>query len=79
MPLEIQGDLDCIEQILIDGDRLDSDDGDVWYLPKRLCGSLMTDELPENVAFLLCVSAEDNVIQLAGCRKTTVGRVERLI
>lgn len=63
MPIEIEGPLDGPEAIKIDGENLDSDDGDVWYLPKGLCGTLKTADLPEGIEFLLCKRAAE-VIEL---------------
>lgn len=53
-----------IISIEIDGEKLASDDGEVWITPKSLFRKLKVSELPENIYFELCSHYEDNMIVL---------------
>jgi hypothetical protein len=53
-----------IISIEIDGEKLDSDDGELWIAPKPLFRKLKVSELPENIVFELCSHHEDNMIVL---------------
>ena len=49
--IEIDGELDEIRSIRIDGEALDSDDAETWYLPKGLIGEISVNQLPETAIF----------------------------
>ncbi|MCE5263696.1 MAG: hypothetical protein LLG97_09200 [Deltaproteobacteria bacterium] len=62
--IEIQDDHGEITAITLNGERLDSDDGEVWFLPKGLVAGLKVSELPETVAFEPCKFREDSTVVL---------------
>ncbi len=51
--------------ITIDGEPLDSDDGEGWFLPKALIRDLTVDELPQDVTFEICDRIENSTIILS--------------
>ena len=53
-----------ITSISINNEKLDSDNGDLWYLPKKFIGNTLVKELPKNVQFELCNRVEDSIIHL---------------
>lgn len=53
-----------IHAIRLNGEALQSDDGERWLLPKGLVGDLLVNDLPENATFDLCDHVEGNVIIL---------------
>ena len=46
---------DLIEQILINGEEIDSEDGETYQVPKGLLKGIRFSEMPENVSFEICV------------------------
>lgn len=53
-----------IISITLNGESLDSDDGETWYTPKTLLKGIKVDELPEGVSFALCEKIQDGMIFL---------------
>lgn len=53
---------DEIDSIEIDGERLRSDDGETWFLPKGLIGETAVNDLPPEAIFEICQGIEDSVI-----------------
>jgi len=62
--IEIEDDHGEITAITVAGERLDSDDGEVWFLPKGLVPGLKVAELPDTVAFEPCKFCEDSMVFL---------------
>jgi hypothetical protein len=62
--IEIDRDEDEILAIRIDGESLDSDDGETWFLPKGLIGELAVNELPDQAVFEICNRIENSVVML---------------
>lgn len=62
--IEIHDDHGEIRSITINGETLDSDDGDVWFLPKGLIAGLKVSELPESVEFEPCKLREHSTVIL---------------
>ncbi len=62
--IEIQDAGGEITGITINGEALDSDDGEVWFLPKGLVAGLKVSDLPDTVAFEPCKSREDSAVIL---------------
>lgn len=62
--IEIDREFDEIHAIRIDGESLDSDDGETWFLPKGLIRGLAVNDLPENVVFEICDRIENSVVML---------------
>ena len=60
--IEIFKEEDEISSITINGENLDSDDGEVWFCPKGLLRGIQVDELPENVEFELCNRIENGTV-----------------
>jgi len=56
-----------VEQILINGEELDSDDGEVFTVPKSLLKGVSFSEMPKDVSFEICERAEDDIIFLDTC------------
>ena len=48
--------------ISINDEELQSDDGDIWHLPKGLVGDTSVEEIPNNVIFEVCNRIEDSTI-----------------
>jgi len=44
--IEVDQESDEIHGVRIDGESLDSDDGETWFLPKGLIGDLSVNDLP---------------------------------
>lgn len=57
-----QGDL--IKQIFINGEEIDSDDGETYHVPKGLLKGIRFSEMPENVSFEICDKVEEGIIIL---------------
>ena len=57
-------DVGDILNILIDGEKLHSDDGESWFLPKALAASVPIVDLPDQVSFEICQHAEDSLVTL---------------
>jgi hypothetical protein len=53
-----------IISIEINGEKLNSDDGETWIIPKALFRKLRVSELPEKIIFELCDYYEDNTVVL---------------
>jgi hypothetical protein len=53
---------DEIDSIEIDGERLRSDDGETWFLPKGLIGETAVNDLPPEAIFEICQGIEGSVI-----------------
>lgn len=68
-----------IVAITINGERLDSDDGERWHLPKGLIGDLALNDLPEDAIFEICNRIENSTIFLdtipISVKKVGQGRV----
>jgi len=57
--------LDEHEEVLsinINGETLDSEDGEVWYCPKSILKDVQVNDLPENIKFLICREKEESTI-----------------
>ena len=52
--IDVDREFDEIHAIRIDGESLDSDDGETWFLPKALVRGLAVNDLPEDVVFEIC-------------------------
>ncbi len=53
-----------ILSISVNGERLDSDDGEMWFLPKRLISNTPVDDLPLGVVFDICSEFKGSTIIL---------------
>lgn len=53
-----------IISISINGERLDTDNGEGWITPKSLFRTLNISELPEDICFELCSHFEDSMVVL---------------
>ena len=53
-----------ITNILVDDERLRSDDGELWFLPKRLIGDASVAELPDAATFEICRDIENDIIMV---------------
>lgn len=63
--IEIDGEGDDIFAIRVSGEPLNSDDGEVWHLPKGLVTpDLLVNELPEGATFELCERIEGSMITM---------------
>ena len=60
--IQVKRIFDEIDSIEIDGERLRSDDGETWFLPKGLIGEMAVNELPPEAIFEICQGIEDSVI-----------------
>jgi hypothetical protein len=58
-------DSDEIVNIRLGGERLKSDDGETWFLPKGLIApDMLVNELPEQATFELCERIENDTIMM---------------
>lgn len=55
---------DLIEQILINGEEIDSEDGETYHVPKGLLKGIRFSEMPENVIFEICDKIEEGITLL---------------
>jgi hypothetical protein len=62
--IEVQREAGEIVSITIKGEKLDSDDGETWFLPKGLVAGLKVSDLPESVEFEPCKFREDSMVVL---------------
>jgi hypothetical protein len=62
--IEVESDEGEISAITINGERLDSDDGELWFLPKGLTAGLKVSDLPETVEFQPCQMREGSTVVL---------------
>lgn len=65
--IEIEGDDEegGISSIRVSGERLRSDDGETWFLPKGLIAAdMLVNELPEHATFELCERIEGDIIMM---------------
>ena len=62
--IEIRDDHGEITGITINGEALDSDDGEIWFLPKGLIPGLKVSDLPDSVVFEPCKHREDSMVIL---------------
>jgi len=62
--IEVDGELDEIQSIRVNGESLHSDDGETWYLPKGLIGETSVNQLPETAIFEICDRVEDSIIMM---------------
>ena len=62
--IETDRDDDGTQAIRIDGESLDSDDGETWFLPKGLIRGLAVNDLPEDAIFGICNRFENHVVFL---------------
>lgn len=62
--IEIDREDDGIHAIRIDGETLDSDDGETWFLPKGLIRDLAVNDLPEDSTFQICNRIENSTVIL---------------
>ena len=53
-----------IEQILINGQEIDSEDGETYQVPKGLLKGTRFSEMPQNVSFEICHKIEEGIIIL---------------
>ncbi len=63
--IEVHGELDEIQGIRVNGEPLDSDDGETWYLPKGLIGETLVNQLPETAIFEICDSVERSIVMVS--------------
>lgn len=77
--LEYEGCEGGMAWVAVNGERLRTDDGETWYLPKRLLSGLRVDELPDFIDFMPCQWAEDGFVMVGGAslrlRRTGAGAV----
>jgi len=65
MTIKVVRDKDnLVEQILIKGEEIDSDDGEVFLVPKGLLKGVSFNEMPEDVSFEICDKVEKDVVIL---------------
>ncbi len=62
--IEIEEDLGEIVSVVIDGERLDSDDGSVWTTPTALLRPYKVADMPEGVSFALCKEIQEGIVVL---------------
>jgi len=62
--IEYSKDNDEIISVSINGENLDSDDGESWHTPKALLKGIKMNDLPEEISFALCEKIQDGVIFL---------------
>jgi hypothetical protein len=62
--IEVRGELGDVEDVFIDNERLRTDDGETWFLPKGSIGDLTVNDLPESAAFEICSLVENEVIMM---------------
>jgi hypothetical protein len=62
--IEIDREDDGIHAIRIDGETLDSDDGETCFLPKGLIRDLAVNDLPEGSSFAICNRVENSTVIL---------------
>ena len=53
---------DLIEQILINGEEIDSEDGETYHVPKGLLKGIRFSEMPEDVSFEICDKIKEGII-----------------
>jgi hypothetical protein len=53
-----------IDQILINGEEVDSDDGKTYSVPKALLKGISFSEMPKNVFFEVCSKIEEGIVVL---------------
>ncbi|HXO29533.1 MAG TPA: hypothetical protein VOA80_19440 [Thermoanaerobaculia bacterium] len=53
-----------IDKIVVDGEELHSDDGEVWFLPKALVRDLKVNNLPKDASFEVCDRVENDLVIL---------------
>lgn len=53
-----------IQRIIVAGQELYSDDGDVWFLPKNLLSHVTVSDLPSDAEFQPCKYSEKDFVQL---------------
>lgn len=51
-----------VSSVSINGETLDSEDGEVWYCPKSILKDVQVNDLPENIKFLICREKEESTI-----------------
>jgi len=59
-----------VEQILINGEEIDSDDGEVYLVPKGLLKGISFNEMPHDVSFEICDKVEDDIVYVGTCPMT---------
>jgi len=62
--ISIRKEYDEIIEIEVNGEKLHTDDNELWYLPKSLIHNITISNLPENVEFLPCKFYDDSLVQL---------------
>jgi hypothetical protein len=62
--IEIDREDGVIQALRIEGESLDSDDGETWFLPKGLIRDLAVSDLPEDAVFEICRLFENHVVVL---------------
>jgi hypothetical protein len=60
--IEIKEEHEEIFSISINDEKLQSDDGEIWHLPKGLVGDTSVEEMPVNVVFEVCSRIENSMI-----------------
>ncbi|MBE0516836.1 MAG: hypothetical protein IBX41_05525 [Methanophagales archaeon] len=53
-----------IHSIIMNGETLDTDDGETWFLPKGLIGEIAVNDLPDDAVFEICSRIENSVVML---------------
>ena len=62
--MEVLREDDEIQDIVVVGEHLDTDDGELWYLPKNLLVQIRVADLPEDAEFQPCKYSDKGVVQL---------------
>ena len=71
MSIDVIRDKDnSIEQILINGEEIDSDDGEIYLVPKGLLKGVSFNEMPHDVSFEICERVENDIVYVGTCPMT---------
>ncbi|MGB2929954.1 MAG: hypothetical protein WBB70_13680 [Desulfobacterales bacterium] len=62
--IEYSEDSGEVISVSINGENLDSDDGESWHTPKALLKGINVNDLPDGIAFALCDKIQEGVIFL---------------
>jgi len=65
MAINVMRDQDgIIEQILINDEEIESDDGETSHVPKGLLKGIRFSEMPNDISFLICERIEEGIVIL---------------
>jgi hypothetical protein len=62
--IEYEEDCGEIISISINGERIDSDDGDSWNVPRAMLKGIKVSEMPDNIFFSICEKIQEGMIFL---------------